>query len=399
MRLHSQYVRHENNKEEIIVKKILTLGLAVATMASMLTGCNLFRRDIGKIALVTDVGSIDDRSFNQGTWEGLVAFAEERNLVENEDYKYFVPAGGETAGTQDYVNAIELAIEWGAQTVITPGFLFEEAIYIVQAEYPDVKFILLDGEPHNADYSVYETKDNTLPILFQEEQSGFLAGYGAVKEGLDVPAFIGGMAVPAVVKFGIGFVAGAYHAAKEDNLTTFEFLPDNYWYSGVFWPDDAVVTRSASMYQTADVIFVAAGGAGSSVITSTTNAHTTANPKWMIGVDIDQGSQSPRILTSAMKGLGSAVIIALESIEKDEFEGGETLRLGASNDGVGLPTATASWRFTNFTSAEYNAILGKLADGSIVVPTDFATLQTYVNGKGLPFNFTANTITGASAAS
>ena len=371
------------------MKKTLTLGLAVATMASTLAGCNLFGEKVGKIALVTDVGSIDDRSFNQGTWEGLVAYAEERNLVEDEDYKYFVPTGGATAGTQEYINAIELAIEWGAEVVITPGYLFEEAIYTVQTEYPDVKFILLDGEPHDADYA-YETTDNTLPILFQEEQSGFLAGYAAVKNGMDSTAFIGGMAVPAVVKFGVGFVAGAYFAAEEDGITGFEFLPENYWYSGVFWPTEEVLTRSASMYESVDVIFVAAGGAGSSVITSAQNA-----TKWMIGVDIDQGPQSTRILTSAMKGLGSAVQIALESIEDGEFGGGETLRLGASNDGVGLPTAAASWRFTSFTSAEYEAILADLADGTVVVPTDFASLNTFVTATGLEFNFVASTITGA----
>lgn len=370
------------------MKKTLTLGLAVATMASTLAGCNLFRQEVGKIALVTDVGSIDDRSFNQGTWEGLVAYAEERNLVEDEDYKYFVPSGGETAGTQEYINAIELAIEWGAAVVITPGFLFEEAIWTVQDEYPEVKFILLDGEP-NKNYE-YATADNTLPILFQEEQSGFLAGYAAVKNGFDSTAFIGGMAVPAVVKFGVGYVAGAYFAAEEDGITAFEFLPENYWYSGVFWPTEGVLTRSASMYETVDVIFVAAGGAGSSVITSAQNAS-----KWMIGVDIDQAPQSPRILTSAMKGLGSAVQVALKSIEDGEFAGGETLRLGASNDGVGLPTATASWRFTSFTSAEYEAILSDLADGTIVVPTDFASLNTFVAETGLEFNFTASTITGA----
>ncbi len=371
------------------MKKTLSLGLAIATMASTLAGCNLFGSNIGKIALVTDVGSIDDRSFNQGTWEGLVAFAEERNLVEDEDYKYFVPEGGETAGTAQYIAAIELAIEWGAETVITPGFLFEEAIYTVQEEYPDVKFVLLDGEPHDANYT-YETLDNTLPILFQEEQSGFLAGYGAVKEGLVTPAFIGGMAVPAVVKFGIGFVAGAYFAAEEEGLTTFTFDPDNYWYSGVFWPDPAVVTRSALMYQTADVIFVAAGGAGSSVIAEATNAD-----KWMICINIHQGPQSAQILTSAMKGLGSAVIIALESIEDGEFNGGETLRLGASNDGVGLPLTTESWRFETFTKTEYNTILGKLADGTVEVPADFAELDAFVEDTGLTFSFVEADITGA----
>lgn len=366
---------------------VMSLGL-IATTITPLVGCDLLGDGMDKIALVTDVGSIDDRSFNQGTWEGIVDFAEENKLELDEDYKYFVPDGGETAGTADYIAAIELAITWGAKTVVTPGFLFEEAIYAVQTAHEDVRFILLDGEPHDADYN-YTTTENTLPILFKEEQSGFLAGYAAVKEGLVDVGFIGGMPVPAVVKFGTGFVAGAYYAADEEGITDFAFDPDNYWYSNVFWPMPEVVTRSASMYMSTDVIFVAAGGASASVIPSA----VAAGDK-MIGVDIDQSAQSQVIITSAMKGLGSAVKIALEKIRDDEFDGGETLRLGANNGGVGLPLGDG-WRFQTFTKTEYDAILLKLANTTLVVPANYTDLAAFVaQFDGLAFEFTAETIGG-----
>ena len=161
-----------------------------------------------ELALVTDLGTIDDKSFNQGAWEGLKKYAEENSIA----YKYYQPQEGTT---DSYLETIGLAIEGGAKLVVCPGFLFEEPIYMAQDKYPDVHFILLDGEPHDADYN-YKTNDNVMPILFQEDQAGFLAGYAAVKDGYTKLGFMGGMAVPAVIRFGYGFVQGAEFAAEED---------------------------------------------------------------------------------------------------------------------------------------------------------------------------------------
>ena len=164
-----------------------------------------------ELALVTDLGTIDDKSFNQGAWEGLKKYAEENGI----SYKYYQPQEGTT---DSYLETIGLAIEGGAKLVVCPGFLFEEPIYMAQDKYPDVHFILLDGEPHDASYT-YKTNDNVMPILFQEDQAGFLAGYAAVKDGYTKLGFMGGMAVPAVIRYGYGFVQGAEYAAVEDGVT------------------------------------------------------------------------------------------------------------------------------------------------------------------------------------
>jgi len=191
------------------MKKLLLLvaAMLLAVSLSACSGASTF-----EIAMITDSGGIDDESFNQGTWEGIVEFCDENDLT----YKYYKPLEISDAA---YLDTIQLAVEGGAKVVVTPGFLFSAAVYDAQTEYPDVKFVILDAEPHTADWSTFNTTSNTLPILFNEHESGFLAGYAAVKEGFTNLGFTGGMAVPAVVKFGVGYIAGAYYAAEEDGVT------------------------------------------------------------------------------------------------------------------------------------------------------------------------------------
>ncbi|MFR2848837.1 MAG: BMP family lipoprotein, partial [Hungatella hathewayi] len=177
-----------------------------------------------ELALVTDLGTIDDKSFNQGAWEGLKKYAEENSIT----YKYYQPQEGTT---DSYLETIGLAIEGGAKLVVCPGFLFEEPIYLAQDQYPDVHFILLDGEPHSGDYAEYKTNDNVMPILFKEDEAGFLAGYAAVKDGYTKLGFMGGMAVPAVIRYGYGFAEGADVAAAEMGIDGVEVM---YNYTGAF---------------------------------------------------------------------------------------------------------------------------------------------------------------------
>ncbi|MBU1145249.1 MAG: BMP family ABC transporter substrate-binding protein [Firmicutes bacterium] len=317
-----------------------------------------------EIAMITDSGTIDDESFNQGTYEGIIEFCTTNSLT----YKYYKPL---EVSDDAYLDAIELAIAGGAQVVVTPGYLFESSIYAAQTLYPDVKFILIDGEPHTADYATYETTSNTLSILFNEHESAFLAGYAAVYEGYTKLGFTGGMAVPAVVKFGIGFVAGAYYAADELDVTI-ELGNDTYHYFGDFAASDEHKNLASSWYVSGtEIIFAAAGGAGSSVM-----AAAADNDAMMIGVDIDQSGQSDTVLTSAMKMLANAVQQGLQAYLDDEFVGGVTEVKGAENDGVGLPMDTS--RFTTFTQAQYDAIYAKLVDGTVVVPANYTDLVTFL---------------------
>ncbi|MFK5883537.1 MAG: BMP family ABC transporter substrate-binding protein [Candidatus Izemoplasma sp.] len=309
-----------------------------------------------EIAMITDSGSIDDESFNQGTWEGIVEFAE----MYDKTYKYYKASEG---STDAYVSAIDLAVDNGAKVIVTPGFLFEESVFIAQDKYPDVSFILIDGTPHNADYSEFLIGDRTLSILFKEEEAGFLAGYAAVAEGFTNFGFVGGMAVPSVVRFGIGYISGIYYGAqmldKEISFTT-----EHYTYLGSFLPSDEFKNLALSWYVSGvDIIFSAAGGAGASIISAASESNA-----YVIGVDIDQSSQSDTIFTTAVKELGHVVFVALDDYYSGLF-GGTVIRMGVYNDGIGLPYATSL--FTEFTESDYNNLLNDIRLGNVIIPSSY----------------------------
>ncbi|SMP61359.1 BMP family ABC transporter substrate-binding protein [Anoxynatronum buryatiense] len=303
-----------------------------------------------ELALITDIGTIDDKSFNQGSWEGLRDYAVDNGI----SHKYYQPS---EKSTDAYLSAIELAVRGGAKVIVTPGFLFEEPIFIAQDQYPDTHFILIDGVPHNEDYTEFRTEPNVVGVLYAEEQAGFLAGYAAVKDGSRSLGFMGGMAVPAVVRFGYGFVQGAEYAAEELGLAAGD-VTINYHYTGGFDATPEVQTLAASWYQSGvDTIFACGGAVGNSVMAAAEQAGAK-----VVGVDIDQSGESETVITSAMKGLGASVYSTLEAFYAGSFPGGETIVMDASNDGVALPMATS--RFESFSQADYDAIFGMLVNDS-----------------------------------
>ncbi|WP_312642206.1 BMP family ABC transporter substrate-binding protein [Hydrogenoanaerobacterium sp.] len=309
-----------------------------------------------ELALITDIGTIDDKSFNQGSWEGLKKYAEEKNIT----HKYYKPS---EKSTDAYLSSIELAVKGGAKVIVTPGFLFEEPIFIAQDTYPDVKFILIDGNPHNADYSEFRTEKNTVGIVYAEEQVGYLAGYAAVKDGMTKLGFLGGMAVPAVVRYGYGFVQGADAAAKELGLADGS-VSVNYHYTGGFDATPEAQTLAASWYQAGtEVIFACGGAVGNSAMA----AAEQANGK-VIGVDVDQSAESPTVITSAMKGLGVSVYDMIKAYYDGSFPGGEGLVFSAANNGISLPMENS--KFEKFTQADYDALYKKLAANEIAIVKD-----------------------------
>ncbi len=302
-----------------------------------------------ELALVTDLGTIDDKSFNQGAWEGMEKYAKENNI----SYKYYQPQEGTT---DSYIETIGLAIEGGAKLVVCPGFLFEEPVYAVQDQYPDVHFILLDGEPHDADYN-YKTNDNVMPILFQEDQAGYLAGYALVKDGYTKLGFMGGMAVPAVIRYGYGFVQGADAAAQEDGVDV-EIM---YNYTGAFAATPEAQAMAASWYQNGtEVVFGCGGAVGNSVMAAAEEAGAK-----VVGVDVDQSSESDTVITSAMKQLSVSVYDGVKAFYDGSFPGGATTVFTAANDGVGLPMESS--KFEKFTQADYDALYQKLSGGEITI--------------------------------
>ncbi len=347
------------------MKRILGLTLAIMLVVMSLAGCGQTGGSSSghEIALITDKGNIDDKSFNQGSWEGVVEFAKANNI----SHTYIKP---EEASDDGYLAAIDLAVQGGAKVIVTPGFLFEVPIYQAQTKYPDVKFILLDGAPHNADYSDFLTKDNVASIVYAEEQSGYLAGYAAVMDGMTNLGFMGGMAVPAVQAFGYGYLQGAEDAASALGLGN-GAIKATYHYTGNFEETDTNKATAKTMYQEgAQVIFACGGSVGKSVMSAASEAGSK-----VIGVDVDQRYDSDTVITSAVKGLAASVIQVLDSIYKSNSWanfGGTTTSFNAANDGVGLPTivigeanGNAFDRFTSFDKADYDELFAKLVDGSV----------------------------------
>lgn len=306
-----------------------------------------------EIAMIADGGNIDDRGFNQGSYDGVARYGEEKGI----SYKYYKPV---EKTTDAYLSAMELAIEGGAKIIVAPGFRFKEAMYIAQETWPDLKFILLDGVPGDAEESY--TAENTVGIQYAEEQAGFLAGYAAVVDGYKKLGFMGGVATPAVVRYGYGFIQGAEAAAEELGISDVEM---NYYYTGTFDATPETQTLAATWYQNGtEIIFACGSGVGQSVMAA---ADTSSSGK-TIGVDIDWAEESESVVTSAMKDLSGTVYQMLDKAYTDSFPGGQNIIMDASNNGVELPMETS--RFTSFNQEKYDEVYEKLATGEYTLLRD-----------------------------
>ena len=314
------------------------------------------------LAMITDSGDITDESFNQITWETCVAYGKEHGI----ETEYFKPAEDTD---EERINSIDLAIAEGATVVVMPGYLFGPAIAEEQEINPDVTFIgidITDGDVVNLSGEATGVKDNVYICSFEEEQAGYLAGYGAVKDGYTSLGFLGGIAVPAVIRYGYGYVQGINAAAEEMGVD----VNVKYYYGGQFYGDDAITAKMEGWFADGTQVVFACGGG---IYTSVVDAAKEYDGK-LIGVDVDQHAKLGDIcITSAMKGLGSAVTDALDAYFNNEWSShagkSEILGLG-QGDYLGLPTDDASWGFKTFTKDEYETILSGLKDGSISVSND-----------------------------
>lgn len=333
-------------------KKILALLLALVMVMS-LAACggstddnddsdkDKVDIDDSSLYLITDLGTIEDKSFNQGSFEGMEKFADEIGVKAN----YIRPAG---EGDQIYLQAVEQAIEAGAKVVVTPGFLFESAIGEAQKAHPEVKFIAVDFEPKDGDD--YVVADNTVAILYKEEQPGFMAGYALVKDGYTKLGYMGGVAVPAVIRYGFGFAYGAEVAAEELGVD----VDVKFNYTGSFVEKPEIKTMAASWYEEGtEVIFAAGGGIFNSI-----NQAALEAEKLVVGVDVDQKEESDQVITSAMKNLRGTVYDATKKAIEGGFEGGKTLTLGVESDAVQISDDFS--RFNTFNEEDYKELYAKL---------------------------------------
>ena len=330
---------------------------------------------IAKIAQVCDVGTIDDESFNQGCWDAIVAYGETNGI----DTDYYLPP--DDPSDEDRQTLIRNAVNDGADTIVCVGYLYGSSIAWASSEYPDVNFIGVDITAGDIN-AEGEIPANVYCITFKEEQAGYLAGYAAVKDGFTQLGFLGGQALPAVIRYGYGFVQGADAAAQELGTN----ISINYWYGNQFFGDANITAKMESWYQNGtEVVFACGGG----IYTSAVEA-AVKSEGMVIGVDVDQHyvgengvadgaySYNP-FLTSAMKGLGEAVTDALDHAAAGTWDtiGGTNGNYGLEEgDYVGLPTAETSWCFTTFTQDEYTALLEKIRSGEVTISNSSDTEPT-----------------------
>jgi basic membrane protein A len=337
------------------MKKVLSTLLVISML---LIGATAFADDTFEIALVTDVGNIDDQSFNQAAWEGVVEYAQANNIT----YAYYRPTED---STEARVESIKTAIDKGAKTVVCPGYMFENSVYDVQDQYPDVNFIIIDGQPKSVDDPLTPVvSKNVYCIFYQEEQAGYFAGYAAVMEGYTKLGFLGGIDVPAVIRYGYGFVQGADDAAAALGVQ----IEIKYWYAGSFAPNDDIKVKMSGWYaEGTEIVFSCGGG----IYLSACAAAEEAGGK-VIGVDTDQYYVSDVVLTSAMKYIKQTINNSLTTLYANngvwpEAYAGQTATLGVADDCVGLPTADTSWRFQKYTIDEYNALYEKVKAGEVEI--------------------------------
>ena len=319
-----------------------------------------------EVAFVTDVGQLHDKSFNEGTWNGVKLYAYNNGLT----YKYYQPANGDQATDDDRVNAMQDAVNNGAKIVVCAGFLQEAALRTCAMNNPEVMFVFIDGyylddDPDpNVEGNILT---NVAGINFQEEQAGYLAGYAVVKEGYTQLGFSGGGGGtnPACCRYGYGFLQGASAAAAEAGVDV--NVKYSWQYGANFTASPDLQTMINGWYTTGTEVVFACGG---SMFESISSA-ASANDGLVIGVDVDQSGDSDTVITSAMKGIARAAEVALTHFYEGTWDeiGGATTTLGATDDAVGLPTET--WSLTNYTVEEYEAQLAAMKDGSLVVNAEY----------------------------
>jgi basic membrane protein A and related proteins len=347
---------------------ILVAVLLIASMASVFAAGG---KEAGsaalKVGMVTDAGTIDDKSFNQGTWEGVLRAGADLKV----ETKYLKPSGTTEA---DYLKEIGNLYDAGYKFMVTPGFKFETTIFQAQTKYADASFVLIDGSPHAGDYNNV-VGPKTVSIFFTEHEAGFLAGVAAaLQTKTGAFGFIGGMEIPPVQKFNWGFQRGVDYANK--NLgTKIEIKAENVIYQGSFDNVAAGQQIAASMFDKGiNVIFAAAGGVGVGAINEAKARAAAGKTAWIVGVDVDQyadgiytGDKSI-ILTSAMKRIDNAAYDMIKAFLDGTFPGGKTLNFDVKNNGVGIPAKNPN--LSSDVQAKVSEIFKLMQAGTIVVPAD-----------------------------
>ncbi|MBQ7846446.1 MAG: BMP family ABC transporter substrate-binding protein [Clostridia bacterium] len=388
------------------MKKLVSLLLAVVMVLGMMS---IASAEEAKIAMITDYGDITDQSFNQTTWEAVVKFCTDNNI----EYKYYKPDTNDTAGR---VAKAEMAIDEGHNVIVMPGYAFGGTLVEIAEDYPDVKFIALDvgagdfleNAVANMGYNYYDDPskwtleecvymDNIYSAIYQEELCGYMAGYAAVKLGYTDLGFLGGMAVPAVIRYGYGFVQGCDAAAKELGIN----VNIKYVYGNQFFGDADITAYMDNWYQNGTQVVFACGGG---IYTSAVDAAKKVDGAKVIGVDVDQaavitnyaageGASEEELakwadltVTSAMKGLAPTTIDTLTDVVLNgnwaNYAGKiETLGLVGEDPALNYVQIADSTQYEDgkFTADDYKALVKGMVDGTITVSNDIVNAPAVTN--------------------
>ena len=378
------------------MKRFLALLLALCMVFAL---CACGGNDAGKdkdndvaykVAMITDYGDITDQSFNQTTYEACKTYCDTNSV----DFKYYKPTADSTAAR---IEMVDQAVADGYNVIVMPGFAFAGTVAVCQDTYKDVKFIVLDVS-ENALYDEFYNRDDTgaridlidannpehinknvYCAVYQEELCGYMAGYAAVKLGYTKLGFLGGMAVPAVIRYGFGFVQGANAAAVETDTK----IEINYVYGGQFSGDADITAKMDTWYSAGTQVVFACGGG---IFTSAAEAAAKVGGK-VIGVDVDQagiidgGYGEGMTVTSAMKGLAATVNTMLTEVFAGNWDnyGGkiETLGLVGENptdNYVQIPMESTQWADGKFTQDDYKALVASMFKGDITVSNDISAM-------------------------
>lgn len=381
--------------DAIMKRKIMAILLAAAITGS-LAGCGSTQDKNAadaseqkmKVAMVTDSGDITDQSFNQMTYEACKAWGKENDI----EFNYYKP---QSDSDEARTASVDQAVADGANVIVLSGYVFAPTVIDESDLYPEVKFLALDvsagdicekgigeGYDYNPDhYNVtdYYNEDNVYCCTYQEELSGFMAGYAAVMLGYRHLGFLGGMSVPAVNRYGYGYVQGADAAAKELGIT--DEVQVEYVCGGQFYGDADITAYMDTWYGSKGVEVVFACGGG--IYTSAAEAAVKTGGK-VIGVDLDQSVtineyKDGLTVTSAMKGLQVTIDNVLDAILNDEWDEyvGKIENLGmespdSAENYVQLPEETTQWDDT-FTKEDYQKLVERMYNGEYEVSSDSTT--------------------------
>lgn len=376
-------------------RKIMAILLAAAITGS-LAGCGSTQDKNAadaseqkmKVAMVTDSGDITDQSFNQMTYEACKTWGKENDI----EFNYYKP---QSDSDEARTASVDQAVADGANVIVLSGYVFAPTVIDESDLYPEVKFLALDvsagdicekgigeGYDYNPDhYNVtdYYNEDNVYCCTYQEELSGFMAGYAAVMLGYRHLGFLGGMSVPAVNRYGYGYVQGADAAAKELGIT--DEVQVEYVCGGQFYGDADITAYMDTWYGSKGVEVVFACGGG--IYTSAAEAAVKTGGK-VIGVDLDQSVtineyKDGLTVTSAMKGLQVTIDNVLDAILNDEWDEyvGKIENLGMESPDpaenyVQLPEETTQWDDT-FTKEDYQKLVERMYNGEYEDSSDSTT--------------------------